>query len=216
LKRIGFIITICLLYNPSIAQLLRSYGVKVGIVTARQHWAYSNPADVPFDTKTRLGIDVGGYVEWFEIPFISVLTECHYVQKGLKDVVAVTNENGIAIGMKEIIPQIDYLSLPLLVKLRIDLPQVTPYILAGWRYDVLLSTKAEGDEIVLNKLKKWDSGFTVGIGVESNIVSRIKIGLECRYSPSTSYAIDDIVYIFGPVHLNVKNESVEFLCFIGF
>ena len=78
-------------FSTTEAQLLKAIGVKVGAVAANQTWERASPFS-DFDTDTRWSVDAGAFVEWLNIPFVSVSTEVHFVQKGMKYSIPITTE----------------------------------------------------------------------------------------------------------------------------
>jgi opacity protein-like surface antigen len=209
MKTIFLSIAFCFLIQTSEAQLIRSYGIKTGAVIAGQDWKYSSLGFTVAD-KMRWGFDFGCFVEWLNIPTVSIVSELHYVQKGFKEEVNVTTAaSPDVVGTKELTPRVDYLSIPLLVKCRMDLPSFSPYVIVGPRYDVLITTKPEGFDVVLNHLRKSDIGITFGGGFECSIMPEVLLGMEYRYSMS----LDDV---YSTEVLKVRNRSMEFLLFVGF
>jgi len=190
------------------ARVASSSGIKIGAVSASQTWDYSALSDPDF--KSRLGLDVGLFVEAFDLRVASVLLEAHYVQKGFSDEQVVTGpDNPDGTGeILEISPRVDYLSFPLLLK--VDLPLfLSPYLLAGPRLDLRIGQKPEGYQAVLDDLERLDTGVTVGVGIEPLPLSPANIVVEIRYSPGFRE-------IFDNGNLTVKNKSLEFLVGVGF
>ncbi len=202
---IAAILCLCFV-APIIAhgQLTRGWGIKVGAVSATESWDYT--ADINFEADRRWGLDLGAYVEFLDVPVISVLGEVHYIQKGFSQTLPVTTTaqplgTGEFITMK---PRVDYLSIPVLAKLRFDLGLVSPYIIAGPRFDFLLSKDTEGYGDVLDNFKSQDVGISVGAGAEVALPILPALLAEFRYSPSFSEAYNSNL-------LTVKNESFELL-----
>lgn len=194
------------------AQLISSFGMKIGIANASQSWDYSgNFSTIEIFDKSRVGLDLGIYAEWFDFPVISVLTELHYIQKGCKDEFAVTTmDSPTGTGeTKPFIPRIDYLSIPLLAKIGYETNSFTVYGIAGPRIDILLGKNSDAAGVVFDDFKATDFGGTFGVGFEIPISETYRAGFEFRYSPS-------IQNIFSNGILEVKNNSLEFLAVIGF
>jgi hypothetical protein len=191
------------------AQLVRSVGVKVGAAVAGQEWHYSTP-DINFADQYRWGYSFGGYIEWLNISTFSVLTEVFYIQKGFKQGIERRDASGNPIGTFYLLPQIDYLSVPILIKIRYEMFSFAPYLLIGPRYDYLLRTKSDGLGIVLDNLKKSDFGITIGGGFEFSNISFLNIGAEYRYSPGLQYVYSNQ---YG---LTIQNRSMEILLTIGY
>ncbi len=190
------------------SQLVRGYGIKAGAALAGQDWSYSVPVG-NVASQTRWGVHVGPFVEFLNIPVLSVLVEAHYVQKGFSEELLVTTESSPeGIGTRTLSPRIDYLSVPLLAKARLDVGPVSPYVVAGPRFDILLSTKPDGYDAILNHIKSSDFGLTAGAGVEWAVTPSIRIGAEGRFSPG----FQDV---FNTPLLKVRNHSFEFLATIS-
>lgn len=186
------------------AQFIRGYGLKVGAVSATQTWDYR--INVNFPTERRWGIDAGVYVEILDIPYVSLLGELHYTQKGFSVTLPVTtpaqpNGTGEYVTTR---PRVDYLSIPLLVKLRLDMSLVTPYLFAGPRLDYLIAKEPEGTQAVLDNFKSTDVGVSLGAGLEVPLTIVSAALVEFRYSPSFNEA-------FSNNNLTVKNQSIELL-----
>jgi hypothetical protein len=97
--------------------------------------------------------------------------------------------------------------VPILAKLRISGPLLTPYIIAGPRIDYYLS--GGGENLLVNDFKKINIGGTFDVGVESASILPIQMGLEFRYSPDFQDSYSDL-------GKTIKNRSMEFLLVLGF
>jgi len=214
MKKIYFATIIILIFGFSEcdSQLISSYGAKIGITSAGQDWNYSGIlSGMSIYDKYRTGLDIGGYVEWFSLPVFSVLTEAHYIQKGCKDVIPITtldspDGNGATITRA---PRIDYLSFPLLAKIRFDTPILTIYGIAGYRIDFLIAKNSDASGEVFDDFKSTDYGPTIGFGISVSNVFGYCLGGEFRYSFSSQE-------IFSNQVLTVKNKSMELLLTVGF
>lgn len=193
----------------SFSQPIRTIGMKVGAVFASQTWNYATIPDL--DTQRRWGIDLGFYLEWLNMPVFSFSTEIHYVQKGMKESLPITTEQNPD-GTGEYLtrsPRVDYFSIPILAKARLNDGQFTPYVIVGPRVDFLLQTKGEGFQAVLEKFDKVDFGGTIGIGAEIRSFESIQLGIEFRFNPSLKDG-------YSSQFLQVRNSSLEFLLVAGF
>ena len=196
--------TAVLMAPESQAQFMRGFGLKVGAVSATQKWQYWSNSQL--STGPRWGVDAGVFVEALDIPFVSVLAELHYIQKGFTTTLPVTTAaqpdgTGEDITFK---PRVDYLSLPILAKVRFEVGSFTPYVFAGPRVDFFLSNTDDGFALVLDKFKKTDVGVSIGIGAEVPLSFVSYLLAEFRYSPSFTES-------FASGSLNVKNQSIELL-----
>jgi opacity protein-like surface antigen len=137
---------------------------------------------------------------------LSALIELQYTQKGMTESIPITTESQPD-GTGEFItkrPRVDYLSIPILVKARFSTPVIVPYLVAGPRFDILLSMKGDGFDVVVDKFKTSEFGATLGFGVEVTFWHPIGVLAEFRYNPSFGDA-------FSSNFLRVKNRSLDFL-----
>lgn len=199
------ILCLCVLTSTvAQAQFVRGYGLKAGAVSATQSWEYS--VNINFPVERRWGVDAGAYMEVLDLPYISLLAEAHYIQKGFSITGLVTTE-AQPDGWGEYItrrPRVDYLSFPLLAKLRFEMGTVTPYFFTGPRVDFLIAKDPEGTQAVLDNFKGTDIGGTVGAGAEVPLPMVHAALIEFRYSPSFNEA-------YSSGSLTVKNQSFEIL-----
>ena len=192
--------------------VVRSYGVKLGVVSAGQSWDYSGGmSGLKVFDKRISGLAVGGYVEWLAIPTISLVTEVDYAQKGCRDAVNVLSEGSpVPTGTMTIRPRLDYVSIPVLLKLRYGLSFGSVYGLAGPRYDILVGKRGDSRVAeVFDHVKSADYGITLGVGIELASLLTKRLGAEFRYSPNFRK-------IFTSELLAVKNNSFEFMAVVGF
>jgi len=210
------LILMVIIFCQSEAQLVKSYGFKVGLAAESQKWEFAAITTLAVDTKIRTGIDVGVFIEWLDIPYFSVLTELHYIQKGAKctsnvmwTIVDRNSPQGyVDQGYYSFTPRLDYLSIPLLVKFRFATPVCSAYLVVGPRIDFFLSRHGTDWLVMTNDYQKINFGGTYGIGLEQFSLVPFNIGAEFRYSPSyqKSYTANN---------LTVNNQSMEFLLLIG-
>jgi hypothetical protein len=197
-------------FSISESQLIRAYGLKVGVASTNQNWDWSQQSGIKANSTVRQGFDAGVFVEWLDIPVLSVVTEIHYIQKGSEvttNIAITTMEHPEGTGQfLSYSNRLNYLSMPLLAKVRMNWGLLTPYILAGPRFDYYLSGSGTFSS---SDFKKLDIGGTFGVGVELVSILPINTGVEFRYSPSfqNSYSVP---------YLSIKNRSMEFLLVIIF
>jgi hypothetical protein len=188
-------------FSSAYAQLLKGYGLKGGIVAANQDFEYTQ--DFQADTKSRTGLDVGIFAEWFDLRIFSVLTEVHYIQKGHVDEYTRTDEFGNPAGTIKHNSRLDYLSVPLLVKITLNTQYALPYLVIGPRFDYLMGYESETSKELFENFKNTGVGGTVGLGMQSRS-EPVKFLLELRYSP-------DFTNAYKSDLLKVKNNSFEVL-----
>lgn len=202
MKRMGIsMVLILFCFSSAYAKLINGYGLKTGVVIANQD--FDHTYGFFDDTKNRTGFDFGVYMEWFNLLFLSMLIEAHYVQKGMIEEVPRTNEFGDPISPIKHNNRVDYLSIPILAKITFETKHVSPYLAIGPRFDFLLDYKSKILKTLYKELKDMDTGGTIGIGVESK-TEPLKMLLEFRYSP-------DFTNAYKTDLLKVKNNSFEIL-----
>lgn len=135
-----------------------------------------------------------------------MLGELHYIQKGFTEKLLETTNaypegTGRYITLK---PRVDYLSLPLLARIRYNMGTVSPYILIGPRFDFLIWNDPKYVGSIFDKFKKNDIGISAGAGIEISTSTIQAVLFEFKYCPtfSKSYSSD---------MLTIKNQSFELL-----
>jgi hypothetical protein len=199
-----------LLYtNESPSQLIKGYGIKLGLTSADQKLDYAVVPDIK--TKRRLGLISGVYVEWLDIPFISVITEVDYTQRGNAFEIDVMTEVGSRLGNKTFYSRLDYLSIPVLVKATLPGTIVSPYVVAGPRFDFLLGYKSDGNAFsdLYDIFKKNISGGTVGLGAETGSLLHVTLTADFRYN-------FDFTKSFKNQYLEVTNNAFDFMLGVRF
>jgi len=208
-KSIWLILTIFLIVSGRAdAQIVKGFGLKVGGAIANQDWDYAPPFDL--DSESRLGLDIAVFTEFLNAPFISILAEVHYLQKGFtisQEITTIESPNGTGEFWTQT-PRVDYVSFPILAKISLPAP-FSPYVIGGPRLDIRIGQKGDGFDAVYDDLETFDLGATLGLGVESPRLASFNLLAEIRYSPS-------LTDVFENDALKVKNESIEFLTGVRF
>ena len=186
------------------AQIFHSYGVKLGVVAARQNWDISPLVS----TEARWGLDVGGFVEPIQIAPVSILGEMHYIQKGTKYIATETYRANNLLGYEDRLvtynPRLDYLSFAVFGKLSVEVSILKVSCFAGPRLDVVIGKEDDGLTGLYDKFKQTDFGTTLGLGFESLLIREPTLSLEFRYSPS-------LIDAYTTTIRSVKNDSFEIL-----
>jgi hypothetical protein len=205
----GIVCLVLVTATLSQSQFLQSYGVKFGVVAARQTWNYTNFAGWP--AQTRWGIDVAVCVEAVNHPFFSILGELHYIQKGFLESFPLTTPDhpeGTGLYMA-FSPEVDYVSIPLLAKFRMQGGTYSPFVVLGPRLDFLVRRVDDGYQPVLDKFTSVDGGISAGLGLDIRLTDVSRASAEFRYSP-------DVTDAYGTSLLTVRNVSKEFLLGVSF
>jgi hypothetical protein len=207
LARIVFFVILGI--SISNAQLIRTFGFNVGYAHAKQNWNYSAQLESdPHNTGTISGISGGAFVEFLDIPYFSLLTKVQYIQKGrtisvMGTMVSSTNPNGyIETGMMDIKYRLNYISVPILAKLRIETLMCVPYLAIGPRLEYLVSYPSS---VVYDDFKKMEVTGTVAIGVELSLGFFPRLLLEANYNTS-------LMNSYNKGSLIVSDNSMEILC----
>ncbi len=184
---------------------VRSYGLKIGTVASRLDFDYTT--DINLNTYYRWGANIGFYIEVLDVSNLSVVGSVDYTQKGVGfKLIETTPEHPEGTGEKmSFANELDYLSLSILLKPRIDVQFGEFYLLAGPRLDVLLRVLNEYS--VYTHFRDGAYGVTIGGGFMVRDVVARGVGLEIQYSPNfgKEYTSDK---------LNIKETSVQILLLI--
>jgi len=170
MKKLLVITLIFGFYSVTQAQFIKNVGIKIGGTASTQKWEY-NPfiemAGLKPDTK--IGLNVGAFAEFLNLPFISLIGEVNYVEKGMQIDVLITDINNPEGRSKELWKTgINYLNFSLLAKVRLEGIIFTPYLLAGPKFDIELgkSGKLVSAGSMFDDFTKTRFGFKAGIGTE--------------------------------------------------
>ena len=138
------LIVILLNINYSQSQLIKNYGLQIGITSATQEYGGTHFPLAELDLKRRIGFVGGLYVEWLNVPHISVISQIEYVQKGMGIETIVTGPNSPEpLGTITDYSRLDYISLPILLKTSTQIKTMVAYLLLGPRYDYLINYESE-------------------------------------------------------------------------
>jgi hypothetical protein len=147
------------------------FGFKGGLSVATLRG--SLPSDAVVQNSSKLGLGVGAWVAIPLGPTLSLQPELNYVQKGTSlGSIDLTDPFGAIIGTAEVLEAVDYLELPVL--LRVSFPgagRLSPYLVGGPVVGFLMSqqlritgTISFGTDI--DFFKSTDLGAALGAGLE--------------------------------------------------
>jgi len=192
------IIFVMIAISSTYSQFIKSYGFKVGGTISHQDWSVTLPGDFTKDDK--LGMNVGAFAEFFNMPIFSLITEINYVQKGFESKYLNIVNGFVSFPSWKL--RIDYLNISLLAKSKMGLGIFSPYIFVGPRIDFELSRTSSISNNVNYDFEKSMVGLKLGIGSEIEIF-QIKFLTEFIYD-----------YGFGDLNkrenIEVKSNSIEF------
>jgi hypothetical protein len=196
------------------AQLVKSYGFKVAVTSAFQKFDYSplggiSNSDIPWKRKTC--INAGLFIEWLNLPIVSVITQLDYRQVGVGAPVGFYDTVGNILSSSILYGKVNYISMPLLLKAELPTTIVCPYLLLGSRIDHLISYSSDRDfwSPVYKQFEKTVYGGTFGIGLETKHILPVTAILEFRYNM-------DFTDSYSDEYLKIKNNSYDFCLGIGF
>lgn len=200
-----------LLFSVEISpgQFVRGWGIKGGAVGGYQTFAYTpgniSPA-VPI--ALRWGFTGGMFIEFLNVPNVSMVLEAAYTQKGR----TVTNQeiarssgepSYLSSGPAGLTPHIDYIQTAFLLKARVGREGFVPYVGLGPRFDFIIARHSGGNPI-FDPFKKPDIGISLGLGVEITPRRHPLLSLEARWSPTFSKAYTNPI-------LTIRNDTVDLL-----
>jgi hypothetical protein len=187
MKRL-FLVAGCLGFAPAVVSAQTSIGIKGGL-------SYATLSDKSPDFDSRTGFAAGIAVD-MRSGLIGIQPEILYVQKGV-------TATGMPSGSS---PKLDYLEVPVLLKLTLGTPGIQPMVYAGPSAGFRLSCKVA--EVTCNSgtIKSTDWSAVLGGGVR--IGGNKGLTLEGRYS----WGLKDI----HDVSAGVDQKTRTFLALAGF
>ena len=193
-------IIIALILSASVAEAAGKFGAKVGLVIADQTYSYSNEwGEIDRDSKT--GVVFGLFTDYQFIAGIAIRPEFQYVQKGCKDEVLETTEAyPEGIGTLKIVDHVDYLSIPVMLKIGLPGGVQSLYLVAGPRLDIKLRTKSDFNSFVMDKFESTVFGATFGVGKQFSFGPLPAVLVEFNYYHDFSDAYKGDV-------LTIKNKG---------
>lgn len=178
-----FIVLLFILSISTYAQIIPSYGLKIGSGITNHSWEYEPPINSKLDWDNNYGVTIRAFADVAFNNIIVAEGEIGYSQKGIRKTIPVTtvqNPDGIGESI-DVTNKLNYLSLSLIGKIKIETDLFSPFILIGPQYNRLLSSNiAKGFEVVYDHFEKDIFSITVGLGSEFKIFS-INALLEYRY-----------------------------------
>jgi hypothetical protein len=191
------------------AQMVRGWGVEGGASGGYQLVTITGGASSQAIPRAiRWGVSAGAFVEFLNMPTLSLVLESAYVQKGrevtAEEVAASAGQPGVlSPGPAGSTPRLDYVHLSMMVKLRTGRIGFVPYVTVGPRFD-FLTGRAEDPSHIFDQFRKSDVGVSLGAGIEIVPRRHPLFSLEGRWSPSFSRALSIPA-------VTIRNQSVDLL-----
>ncbi len=172
------------------AQLIEAYGVKAGLNSSNAALSFPQSA-FEIDTQRRTGINAAFFVEWGNFSVFSFITQVEYAQRGFAEEQIITGENSPEpLGAIQASTRLDYISLPILLKLQYPRLAAVPYLLFGPRVDFLVNREAGKFEFQMGTFESpLGKGFeerafggVIGLGFSADKLLHLPLLVEARYN----------------------------------
>lgn len=201
------------------AQIVDRVGLKGGLVSAS---ASGNLG--PLDLERHTGWGATLFVERDLLSFLALVGEAGYTQGGFVETTEERAPDGTVEQTARANTRIDYLTIPVLTKLKFDLTAIQLYAMAGPRLDVLIGREpgvfeyqsAPIDESKSDVVSAYTSpvlGATVGLGVSTSKVLPGQLLVEARWAPDVTESFETEMFVDAP--RDVRNSAVVVMIGIG-
>lgn len=201
----------------AVALPLTGWGVKAGYTSATQVWEHDVLSSENFSMTP--GVHVGVFTEWFGHGALSMLIGIQYEQKGTRFETAPPDflppGTGRSFSGES---RLDYLSIPILAKLRAPARTLSPYVVAGPRLDVFVGYADDDDHLVWGVEDDFDDvvlGVSGGLGIEHVFGTSHVALIEFIYNHDPFWLYEFRSGLTGNEQ-KVKNESFNVSVGIGF
>lgn len=189
----------------SFGQYFKGFGIKTGLVSSNQRWNYTD-MNAENSDKNYYGFYLGTSFDFFTNEYFFSNLEVAYCQKGhvkeiKKTFVDPDGQGFIETGKEIFRNRFDNISVAILGNVKYETKLITPYILFGPRFDILINRDIEILELS-KKFEKFIYGYSFGAGVIINNFVRYGLTLELVSSPN-------INYLYKTESLKVSNYSYE-------
>ena len=172
-----------------------------------EEWNYKDDEIGDFKKDPKIGLNISGFAEFLDIPFLNLVAEIGYNQKGMKEKVLFAAAADGSGELKTVTNRVDYIDLSLAVKLNYALPLITPYVFAGPRIDVLVGSDVDpGHKIVYDDYEKLVYGLKIGLGSEIGNILPLSVLAEFQYNYDLSDAYKTEYSAFKDIALEVLGE----------
>jgi hypothetical protein len=195
MKKIFLILPIILIALSGQAQFVNAIGITAGVSASKQNFYFVKP-DAIAKKQFKLGVNGSVFVEFFSHKYVRWVSEIQYNEKGSVD-------RQPAAKFKN---KLSYVCWNNYLKLRYEMFNIIPYLLAGPRLEYKIIQKTTSPPIT--------SGFVplhlsaaVGAGVEFVSYGNIKFFVEGFYNPDLKKYNVAMAYLTPP--LNIQNINIE-------
>lgn len=166
----------------------------------------------------RNGFNIALFYEIGMFKFLSLIPHIEYAQKGFVEKQVETNDIGEFIQNVEANTRLDYLSIPLLIKIKYPKIKPEPYLVIGPRFDYLIKkrngvfhfTQVDFKSQFADYLDEFVFGGSFGAGFQLAKIARFNTFLNFRYNFDFSDSVSKIEVI------TTKNNSYDIGLVISF
>jgi hypothetical protein len=212
MKHLSLLVLVLSVAAPAQAQLLQNYGVRLG-ANASKVTADFVGAEGEVDFERRVGFQVAAFVELFDTPSFSVLTELEYARRGYEsETLEIGPDDPEPIATVTASTTLHYLSLPALARLRLPGERaIVPYALIGPRADLLVGrdpgqyefSSATFDDEMAEALTEFSLSGVLGVGAAFGDVFGREVRVEARYG----FGLTDLLP--EGEALDVRNRGID-------
>lgn len=180
------------------AQSPDRYGLRVGYSASGAVFIYQGSGNAYDRVDARLATDISLMAEWDIFRWLTITAEPGWVHRGYKrDLTTFFSRWGSTGGSRI---QLEYLTLPVLARIKPASWRLAPYLEAGPRLDFLLSRTIEDtgsgnyERAVFEEYNRVTGGVSLGAGLELAHFSpvRLSAGYRINFDTFTSYSDEAI------------------------
>ena len=195
------------------SQIINEYGVKVAYTNSK-----INPKNKAFRTKWRPGINLAFFVGKNIYRNLHAVVQTEYTSRGYKLESIETNETGEVIQTLYANTRLDYITVPILLKINYNRSKFQPFIQFGPRLDYLFNfkrgmynfSKVQAPDLMPDYLylNTFSFGSSISLGFQLPIQHKKRVLIEARYNNNFSDARSKPNIFFG--------NSVSYDFWIGY
>lgn len=182
------------------AMPLAAQGTEIGIKGGLSFGNISNKGLLPGDLKTRTGFAAGLYLG-FGASVVSLGAEGLYAQRGLDSDQSLSDSE----------TRLDYVDIPVYLKIRIPTPGIRPYAFAGPQISLELRCHTASGDACAEPSARETTDYAGVIGAGVKFGGSTAVGLEARYV----YGLSDLKLATLTSGESYKNRTFMVLVSIG-
>lgn len=193
------------------AQVLRGYGVKLAGIIASQDWEYSSSTFTSVPSSSLWGMGAGTFAELFNLPYVSLVIELDYLQRGrtvtIDQTAKADNEQGyVDLGPGDIDERFHYAAVTIMPKFRLDYETFAPFVAFGPSFQLLIGHPATP---VAGQFSKTEFAVSISAGAEITFAALPRLMAEVRYTPTITKSYQNQL-------VSVHDNAFEFFVGVSF